>query len=577
MIQGSLYHRFRAILHLILIQSLVPLSLTYLFLQFLNKLVTRAIGTGGSLKSMSDDKEKRNYTVVLTGGKMSKTLHMARCLKNYSFENPNVSMKIVVLESKKFRYCATRFSRCVDHFETITSPRESAAAYMNGIYDACKRHGATHFLPVAAPVEAVFDAQVKERLEKDMDVSVLHMDHKLCEILDDKHAFGCFLRDQLKLRSPRTHQVTNNEEVHSFNENFRKETEEGKLKRKMILKNLAYDPIHRLDLFQLPTTKENLDAYLRKIEADGNPISKEEPWQLQEFLSGGVEYAAMIVVRSNHLVTMTCCPSSASQLNYVHSEIPPIREWLFSFMEGLKNSQFELTGQLCFDFMVVKENGKEVAYPIECNPRVHTQCTIYNRDDVRALFGSLLLNHTSNDEQELIELLDRDYGTQHGTNVNIFWFYNEFFKIFPNSWLLTYNESNDSTVRAKMAMQPMKLPSLRVLLVFILYLPSLYIMSHLAIPVFVCLALTWTEGRTNSDLGFFAHLKVMITKSIDFFERLSNLHENLEGDLWLKDPVPFFAKNHVQVPSRLLASLRTGVEWKKIDFAIGKVVEVGGD
>ena len=47
--------------------------------------------------------------------------------------------------------------------------------------------------------------------------------------------------------------------------------------------------------------------------------------------------------------------------------------------------------------------------------------------------------------------------------------------------------------------------------------------------------------------------------------------------MWSRDPFPFVAKNHIQVPSRLLATIRTGVEWKKIDFAIGKVVEVGGD
>ena len=53
---------------------------------------------------------------------------------------------------------------------------------------------------------------------------------------------------------------------------------------------------------------------------------------------------------------------------------------------------------------------------------------------------------------------------------------------------------------------------------------------------------------------------------------------DVEADGWLpRDPLPLLIKNHVQVVVRLLATLRTGVEWKKIDFAIGKVVEVGGD
>merc|ERR1712129_213605 len=157
---------------------------------------------------------------------------------------------------------------------------------------------------------------------------------------------------------------------------------------------------------------------------NGNPITKNEPWQIQEFLARGVEYSAMIVVRANHLVTMTCCPSSASQLNYVHVEVPSIREWVEDFMTGLNTSEHSLTGQLCFDFMVVPEDNNQVAYPIECNPRVHTQCTIYNSDKVRIALGSLLLENTTHREEEMIRLLDRDYKSESSSHmINVYWFY----------------------------------------------------------------------------------------------------------------------------------------------------------
>ena len=45
----------------------------------------------------------------------------------------------------------------------------------------------------------------------------------------------------------------------------------------MVIKNLSYDPVHGLDLFCLPAKPINLDSYLVKIQADGNPISAEEP------------------------------------------------------------------------------------------------------------------------------------------------------------------------------------------------------------------------------------------------------------------------------------------------------------
>jgi len=96
----------------------------------------------------------KKITVIMTGGKMSKTLHLARCLRSFAEANNQIQLKIVILESVRFRYNATRFSRCVDHFVPISSPRDSEEAYMDGIYNVCLEYDATHFLPVAAPVES---------------------------------------------------------------------------------------------------------------------------------------------------------------------------------------------------------------------------------------------------------------------------------------------------------------------------------------------------------------------------------------------------------------------------------------
>jgi len=592
MSKGNIYHRFRAILHLWAIQCMLPISITFVTLQILRRIyVSWCSSTSSPVENLGEnvendtDTHKKNFTVVLTGGKMSKTLHLVRCIRSYALSDPSLRIKIVVLETKKFRYSASRYSRCVDRFQVITTPRESPDAYMNDIYDVCKEHDATHFLPVAAPVEAVFDAELKCRLETELGMQVLHMDKDLCSILDDKHSFGCFLREKLKIRSLRTHKVVSNEEVRKYNAILLEEKKNGTLKRNMILKNLSYDPIHRLDLFQLPTEEEKIDAYLQKIILDGNPITKGEPWQLQEFLANGVEYSAMIVVRSNHLVTMTCCPSSASQLNYVHVEVPSIREWIENFMDGLAISDYTLTGQLCFDFMVLTEGDEKVAYPIECNPRVHTQCTIYNSDDVRTSFGSLLLNSTPQMEKGMVRMLDRDYNNNLKSNssqgINVYWFYNEFFKIIPDSWLFTYNESNDAERRSKLAMQEFPTISNQLIIIAIIYAPAVALSFLMCLPIWLLLYVPGNAVRSKSvatkDLSDSEHLHAMIVKLIFFLDRLAHMEENIEGDFWTYDLLPFIAKNHVQVASRLLATIRTGVEWKKVDFAIGKVVEVGGD
>ena len=48
-------------------------------------------------------------------------------------------------------------------------------------------------------------------------------------------------------------------------------------------------------------------------------------------------------------------------------------------------------------------------------------------------------------------------------------------------------------------------------------------------------------------------------------------------DLRLVDPLPFLLVHHLQIPSLLLANLRHGTGWQKVDFNIGKLVEPGGD
>merc|ERR1719195_1350697 len=280
--------------------------------------------------------------------------------------------------------------------------------------------------------------------------------------------------------------------------------------------------------------KARLQAYLEKVERDGNPITEEEPWQPQEFLQNGTEYSVMIVVRDNHLVTVTCCPSSASQLNYVHVEIPCIRAWLNEFMNSLRKSCHKLTGQLCLDFMIVTEGGNQVAYPIECNPRVHTQCTIYNRDDVRATLGSLLLESNTANEKKLCELLDRDYNIERSEKegLNVYWFYNEFFKIFPNSWLLSYNDDQDGVMREKMQM--FDIPSIdnRTIITFFLYLPSLLVSVLLCLPIILGLLLLSMNGAKRSNLSMRESCWAVFIKALAFLSRLAYLHENAEGDFW---------------------------------------------
>ena len=152
------------------------------------------------------------------------------------------------------------------------------------------------------------------------------------------------------------------------------------------------------------------------------------------------------------------------------------------------------------------------------------------------------------------------------------------FKIVPNSWLFNYNDANDEKLRAKQLMSDIVI-SKRAFFTFLIYLPAMVVSLVLLLPVIIILYFTRSiNGKfEEAILHDMDQAKIMLSRLLSFLENLSHPDECIEGDFWYQDPLPFIAKNHIQVSSRLLASIKSGVEWKKIDFAIGKVVEVGGD
>jgi hypothetical protein len=60
-------------------------------------------------------------------------------------------------------------------------------------------------------------------------------------------------------------------------------------------------------------------------------------------------------------------------------------------------------------------------------------------------------------------------------------------------------------------------------------------------------------------------------------ERLSVIAHGKEAVFDWSDPLPFLMLHHLQIPLLLLADLRHGKDWMRIDFNIGKLVEPAGD
>ncbi len=310
----------------------------------LNLLVT----AGGWLVSRLAKPRRRPLSpgrcVLLTGGKMSKALQLARAFKNDGH-------RVVLIETEKYWLTGHRFSNAVDRFCTVPCPESDFAAYRDGLLDIVRKERVDIMIPVASPASALHDSRAKPALAPYCEV--FHFDLKTTRILDDKFAF-CEKAAALGLPAPRVHRITDPEQVIGFD--F---ASDG---REYVLKSIRYDSVHRLNLKRLPC--DDLEDFVR-----GLPISPSRPWVMQEFIRGQ-EYCTHSTVRDGRIQLFGCSRSSAFQINYEHVAHEKIHRWVESFVGAM-----HLSGQISFDF-IETEDGE--VYPIECNPRTHTAITMFH-------------------------------------------------------------------------------------------------------------------------------------------------------------------------------------------------------
>ena len=292
-------------------------------------------------------------TVLVSGGKMTKALQLCR-----SFHA--AGHRVVLVETAKYRLTGHRFSRSVDAFHVVPDP--TSPGYAEALLEIVRREGVDVYVPVCAPAASLPDAQAKKLLETACEV--LHLEPETVEQLDDKYAFSRAAAE-IGLSVPDHARITDVQQVLDF--------DFSRSPRPYILKSLAYDPVHRLDLTRLPLPAAEMAAFVGSL-----PISEDNPWILQEFIEGQ-EYCTHSTVRDGRLTVYCCCESSAFQINYAMVDKPAIREWVEHFVRERR-----LTGQVSFDFM---EDADGRVYAIECNPRTHSAITmLYDHAGVAAAY-----------------------------------------------------------------------------------------------------------------------------------------------------------------------------------------------
>jgi predicted ATP-grasp superfamily ATP-dependent carboligase len=283
-------------------------------------------------------------TVLISGGKMTKALALARAFHR-------AGHRVVLVESAAYRLTGHRFSRAVDSFHVV--PKPGAPGYALALLAIVEREGVDIYVPVCSPAASIPDARAEEVLAGHCEV--FHADAETVERLDDKERFAA-LAASLGLPVPDSHRITSPDQVRAF--------EAPAAGRGYVLKSIPYDPVHRLDMTQLPLAgADETEAFL----AD-RKISDETPWILQEFIAGQ-EYCTHATARDGVLALHCCCESSAFQVNYETVDKPAIEAWVRRFVGAIG-----LTGQVSFDFIEAPDGA---VYAIECNPRTHSAITMF--------------------------------------------------------------------------------------------------------------------------------------------------------------------------------------------------------
>ncbi len=307
-----------------------------------------ALTTAALLRSAITPDQPRTATepktVLISGGKMTKALQLAR-----SFHG--AGHRVILVESAKYRLTGHRFSRAVDRFYPVPPPQDPG--YAAALVEIVRAERVDVYVPVCSPAASYYDALAKPALQPYCEV--LHCDPDMITRLDDKYEFSA-MAAAAGLTVPDSHRVTDPQQVADFDFTGHEPP--------YVLKSIPYDPVNRLDLTEVP-----LGTPARTADfARSKPISEQTPWIMQSFV-GGQEYCTHSTVRDGEVQVYCCCESSAFQINYEMVDKPEIEAWVRAFVKA-----YELTGQVSFDFI---EADDGTVFAIECNPRTHSAITMF--------------------------------------------------------------------------------------------------------------------------------------------------------------------------------------------------------
>jgi len=411
--------RIPSVIVIILLTSVLPLSL----------LIVAIVSLKAQFIKNIKRETKNSKKILLSGGKMTKALQLARLFSRAGHE-------VILTETERYSASGHAYSNCVKNFYTLPTQERGFGSYLDRIEKIISSESIDMYVPVASPTSVYIDAKLKAKTKSDC--TFFCFDEKTLKLLDNKYEF-CRKASEIGLSTPEAHYISDTNEL--FNQEL---YSQGK---KYILKCLSYDPVGRLNRPLLPFVGQ--EKYFEALT-----ISKERPWVLQEFIQGR-EYCTHSTVKNGEILLHCCCYSSDFQLRYYHTDNPTIFEWVTFFVRELN-----LTGQISFDFI---ETESGVVLPIECNPRTHSAITsFYNSSEAANAF---LASQLPSDKKTI---------TPHPSARETYWLYYELWQLLTSKSAGRVLEKLKLLLRGKEAILDAKDP-LPFLMVYHWQIPMLLV------------------------------------------------------------------------------------------------------
>ncbi|CAN8097337.1 unnamed protein product [Discula destructiva] len=339
----------------------------------------------------------REKTVLVTGINMTKGLTLARAF--YLAGHRVVGADFDVLRSSVWLpqwlgLGARQFSRAFQAVYTLEKP-----VYTGGMSSEAEHKVAEKYVADMIKImeDEVVDlwvscSGVASAMEDGMVTSIMgrkrgsrarkfvQFDEETTKKFHEKSSFVQYMQE-LNLSVPETHEVVSQAEACTILMN----SVRANNGRKFILKPVGMNDAHRGNMTLLPLSiregflGQATEEYVHKL-----PISKEQPWILQQFISGNREYCTHALVVDGDVKVFAACPSSEMLMHYkALSHDDPLRKEMLSFTKSVaraeKHAGRSFTGHLSFDFMVEQDasTAKTQMYAIECNPRAHTAVALF--------------------------------------------------------------------------------------------------------------------------------------------------------------------------------------------------------